>query len=101
MMLPARRFRPALLCLALLCACGAASATDGRHMAADGSGSCPEGDTAAATPTDRAEDPEADPANAAAAARKTPKSKPAVAPRATGTRPAAPRWHSFLPGMFR
>ena len=60
-----------------------------------------EGDTAAATPADRAEDPEADPANAAAAARKTPKSKPAVAPRATGTRPAAPRWHSFLPGMFR
>ena len=42
----------------------------------------------------------ADPA-AANPARRTPKAKPAVAPRATGTRPAAPRWHSFLPGMFR
>ncbi len=72
MMLPARRFRPALLCFALLCACGAASATDGRHMAADGSGSCPEGDTAAATPADRAEDAEVEAGGRAARHRHPP-----------------------------
>ena len=100
MSLSARRFRLALVCIALLCASGVAAATDGRHLSADGAGSCPDGDTATDTDADRVEDPEADPA-AANAARRTPKAKPAVAPRATGTRPAAPRWHSFLPGMFR
>ncbi len=77
MSLSARRFRLALVCIALLCASGVAAATDGRHLSADGAGSCPDGETATAADADRVEDPEADPA-AANAARRTPKAKPAA-----------------------
>ena len=94
MRLARRRPLPALLCLVLLFTGGHAFAQV-RQMGADGSGSCPD----ASASDERLDDGEAEPA--ASASRRAQKSRPAaVAPRAS-TRPAAPRWHSFLPGMFR
>ena len=94
--------RPMLLCLALLLACGHAVATESRQMGPDGSGSCPE---SAATGSERTDEADGDEANAAAQARRTPKAKPAAAatPQASGGRTGGtpPRFHSFLPGMFR
>jgi len=95
------RTSPILLSVALLCASGQALATESRHMDPDGSGSCPENTTAGNEATD-----DADPDAVAAPARRTQKAKPAAAtPRASngsGNRGGgAPRWHSFLPGMFR
>ena len=93
---------PILLSVALLCASGQLMATESRQMGPDGSGSCPESNTAS---TDDAEVADAD--VAAAPARRTQKTKPAATPRASngsgsGNRSGgAPRWHSFLPGMFR
>ena len=74
--------RPMLLCLALLAASAQAMAS-------------------ATSTTERTEDAEVD--EPIAPVRQTPKAKPAVAsPRATGgTRTNPPRFHSFLPGMFR
>ena len=92
----------ALLSVALLYASGPLMATESRHMGPDGSGSgtCPEAATAASDATD-----EADPDAAAAPARRTQKAKPAANARGNGggggNRNSAPRWHSFLPGMFR
>ena len=87
--------RPMLLCLALLAASGHAMA-ESRQSASDEA--CP--DTAAST-TERTDDAQVD--EPIAPVRQTPKAKPAVAsPRATGgTRTNPPRFHSFLPGMFR
>jgi hypothetical protein len=95
MRLARRRPLPALLCLLLLFAGGHACA-QGRLMSADGGGSCPEEAAANGERMDEAEADAPAPAN-----RRAQKAKPAaVAPRGS-TRPAAPRWHSFLPGMFR
>ena len=89
--------RPMLLCLALLAASGHAMANESRQSAADEA--CP--DTATASAPERTDDAEVD--EPIAPVRQTPKAKPAVAsPRATGgTRTNPPRFHSFLPGMFR
>jgi hypothetical protein len=80
--------------LVLLLAGGQACA-EGRQLSADGSGSCPD----TATNGERLDDGDAE--SGPASTRRAQKAKPAaVAPRGS-TRPAAPRWHSFLPGMFR
>ena len=90
---------PALLSIVLLGACGQALAVEARHMAADGGGSCPD---SAAAGNDRMDDAEADPNALATPAKRTPKAKAVAAPHdSSGTRSTAPRWHSFLPGMFR
>ena len=94
MRLVRRRPLPALLLLALLFAGGQASAQV-RQMSADGGGSCPD----ATANGERLDEGDAEPGTATT--RRAQKAKPAaVAPRGS-TRPAAPRWHSFLPGMFR
>lgn len=95
-----RRASLALLCLALLCTSGTTLAANGRLLSADGGSACPEADPATASGNERLDDPQGD-ATGAAAVRRTPKAKPAATPRAAGNRPVAPRWHSFLPGMFR
>lgn len=90
--------RPMLLCLALLAASGHVSAIESRQSAADDA--CPE--SAATGSGERSEDSPVD--EPGAAVRQTQKAKPAVSasPRATGgTRTTPPRYHSFLPGMFR
>ena len=90
---------PALLSIVLLGACGQALAVEASQMAADGGGSCPD---SAAAGNDRMDDAEADPNAPATPVKRTPKAKAAAAPRdSSGTRSTAPRWHSFLPGMFR
>lgn len=90
----ARHPFPVLFGLILICAGGHAAA-QGRQMGADGSGSCPE--TSAAS--ERLDEGEGDPSTATH--RRTQHNKPAVVAPRGSTRPAAPRWHSFLPGMFR
>lgn len=86
------------LCLLLVCACVSIDAREMRLAGAngDGGGSCPDLATAAA-PEGAAEKPRA--------TTQPVRAKPAKAatPRATGDagRVATPRWHSFLPGMFR
>lgn len=93
-----RPLRPMLLCLALLAASGHAMAYEARQAPADDI--CP--DTATAGSTERTDDSQLD--GAVAPVRHTQKAKPAVSasPRATGgTRTNPPRFHSFLPGMFR
>ncbi|RZA20706.1 MAG: hypothetical protein EOP93_05270 [Lysobacteraceae bacterium] len=93
------RLSPILLSVALLCASGQVLAAESRQMDADGSGTCPDSTTASNDATD-----ETDVDAAATAARRTQKAKPAAAARGGspgGNRSAAPRWHSFLPGMFR
>lgn len=95
-----RRSSPILLSFALLSAGGYASAAESQHLSADGSPSCP--DSAAAS-NDRNELGDADPATVPVApVRHSEKTKTLVTPRSnSGTRATAPRWHSFLPGMFR
>lgn len=91
--------RPMLLCLALLAASGHAMANESRQAAADDA--CPD-TAAAATGTERTDESPVD--ETVAPIRQTQKSKPAVSasPRATGgARTSPPRFHSFLPGMFR
>lgn len=95
------RLSPILLSLALLCASGLGMAAESRQLSPDGDGSCPETAAASNEATD-----EADPDAAAAPARRTQKAKPTPAARSSsgngaGQRNTAPRWHSFLPGMFR
>jgi hypothetical protein len=95
------RLSPILLSVALLCASGVGMAAESRQLSADGDGSCPETAAASNEATD-----EADPDAAAAPARRTQKAKPTPAARSgggngAGQRNTAPRWHSFLPGMFR
>ena len=89
------------LIAAALCG-GPALAADARHLAADGSSSCPESEVPATSSTvERTDEAEFDPTGAAPGPRAGKPRAPLVAPRAGGSRAAAPRWHSFLPGMFR
>ncbi len=95
------RSSPILLSIAVLFAFGhaSASALESQQISADASSACPDSTTAA---NDRGELGDADPsATTVAPARRTEKAKTVTAPRSTGTRAAAPRWHSFLPGMIR
>lgn len=88
---------PALLSIVLLGACGQTLAAESRQMAADGGESCPE-----ASAAERVDDADADPNAPATPVKRTSKAKAAASPRASGgNRSTAPRWHSFLPGMFR
>ena len=88
-----------LLCLALLVASGHAMANESRQAPADdacpGHRRCQRG---------RAHRRQRQIDETVAPARQTQKAKPAVSasPRATGgARTNPPRFHSFLPGMFR
>jgi hypothetical protein len=88
-----------LLSVALLCAAGQVLATESRQLGPDGSGSCPESTTGTLD--------EADSDAAAAPARRAPHKVKPTTPAARGAggsngqRSTTPRWHSFLPGMFR
>lgn len=95
-----RRSSLILLSIALLFAGGYAAAAESQHLSADGSASCPD---SAATNNDRNELGDTDPATAGVAPlRHSEKAKTSATPRSTsGNRASAPRWHSFLPGMFR
>ncbi|TKR29612.1 hypothetical protein FCE95_15930 [Luteimonas gilva] len=89
------------LALLLLCACTSVSARNIGLQSPNGeSGSCPEVETQAAeTPAPKT--------NAGhTTARTKPAAKPAPAAQGggggeTAPRSQGPRWHSFLPGMFR
>lgn len=88
---------PALLSLALLGACGQAFAVESRQLEADGSGACPE---SASTGNARIDDADCEPNAPATPAKRN--AKAVIAPKSSGgNRSTAPRWHSFLPGMFR
>ncbi|TWI03051.1 hypothetical protein IP90_02155 [Luteimonas cucumeris] len=88
------------LCLALLlvCACAGASARDMSMLSPNGeTGTCPE-----------VEETTAPKATATTAPAPTPVRKPVKPSAATqggggeaSVRTQGPRWHSFLPGMFR
>ena len=99
---PVTTMRPTtiLLSIALLCASGQLLATESRQMDQDAGSTCPENTVAGTDATD-----ELDADAAAAPARRTQKAKPAPTPRASNgggsNRSSTPRWHSFLPGMFR
>ncbi len=90
------RLNISLLAIAMLLVCGSTAAAESQQLAADGNSSCPD---SAAAGAERNDIGDADPA-IATPVRHTEKSKAVVAPRIS-TRSAAPRWHSFLPGMFR
>jgi hypothetical protein len=95
------RLSPILLSVVLLCAPVLGLAAESRQPGVDGDGNCPETATASTDATD-----EADADAAAAPARRAQKAKSVPAARAGGggagsQRSTAPRWHSFLPGMFR
>ena len=85
-----------LLSIALLFACGSAAATESQQLTTDGNSSCPDSATSSA---ERSDISDPDPATAPPI-RHTEKAKTVVTPRSS-TRSVAPRWHSFLPGMFR
>lgn len=90
--------RSMLFCLALLAASGHALASESRQSAADEA--CP--DTSVASTADRTDESPVD--EPATPVRQTQKAKPAASasPRVTGgARSNPPRFHSFLPGMFR
>lgn len=90
---------PALLSIVLLGAAGQAMAAESRQSTADVGDSCPD---SAAAANDRIDEAEADPNAPATPVKRTAKAKATAAPRSTGgNRSTAPRWHSFLPGMFR
>ena len=96
-----RRSSQILLSTTLLLGCGhaTASAVETQQISADAGNACPD-NTAAAN--DRVELGDSDPSAATVApVRRTEKAKAVAPPRSTGTRAAAPRWHSFLPGMIR
>ena len=89
---------PALLSIALLGACGQAVAVESRQMASDGSESRSQGIAGG----ERADDADPDPNAPVTQAKRSEKAKAATSPRTGGgNRSTAPRWHSFLPGMFR
>ena len=93
------RLSPILLSVALLCASGQVMATESRQMGPDGSGSCPDSTSVNNDAADAADNDAA-----AAPARRSnqkPKPTPTVRGGNGGQRSNAPRWHSFLPGMFR
>lgn len=88
---------PALFWIVLAGVSGQAMGAESRQMSANGGESCPE--TTAATAFRGADaDSEADvPATPVKRATRSP-----ATPRTSeGSRSTAPRWHSFLPGMFR
>jgi hypothetical protein len=85
-----------VFCLVLICLCTTASAREMRGAGSD-DGSCPE--IAAAVAEAEASAPATKPRAAAPAARG--KSAKSSAVRGDTQRVQAPRWHSFLPGMFR
>ncbi len=95
-----RRSSQILLSIVLLLAGGYAAAAESQHLSADVSASCPD---SAATANDRNDVGDSDPAAVAVApSRHSEKAKTLVTPRSnSGNRASAPRWHSFLPGMFR
>lgn len=85
------------LALLLICACAGVSAREVRLQSPNGeTGTCPELQAQAATPKA---------APAPAPARSKPAAKPAATSQGGGgeasVRGQGPRWHSFLPGMFR
>jgi hypothetical protein len=85
-----------LLCLLLLSAGSMAGAREVRLHGPNGDGGCPDGATPAAAAPAKAATP--------TAAHATSKIKPVITVRGGGddsTTSHAPRWHSFLPGMFR
>lgn len=87
-----------VFCLVLICLCTTASAREMRLQGAGSDdGSCPE--IAAAVAEAEGAAPAAKPRAAAPAARNK-SAKPSGA-RGDTQRVQAPRWHSFLPGMFR
>lgn len=89
------RFAP---CLLLLCLSATTSARETRLFGADGNGgSCPEIAAAEA----EADTPSTKPRTAAANASRGKAAKPSGARGGDAQRMQAPRWHSFLPGMFR
>jgi hypothetical protein len=85
------------LSLLLVCTCMSLEAREPRLAGANGDGgSCP--DLAAATTADTT----ADKPRAGATPVRAKPAKPATSRgSADGGRVSAPRWHSFLPGMFR
>jgi hypothetical protein len=85
-----------VFCLVLICLCTTASAREMRGAASD-DGSCPE--IAAAVAEAEASAPANKPRAATPAARS--KSTKSTSARGDTQRVQAPRWHSFLPGMFR
>ena len=87
-----------LLCLLLTSAGAMAGAREVRLHGPNGDGGCPDATTPAA--------PAAAPANATTTpVRHADKIKPVITVRGGGSDDSgtthAPRWHSFLPGMFR
>lgn len=83
------------LALLLICACAGVSAREVRLQSPNGeTGTCPELQAQAATPK-----------AAPAPVRSKPAAKPAATTQGGGgeasVRGQGPRWHSFLPGMFR
>ena len=89
-----------LLSISLLFAGGYAAAAESQHLNADVSTPTPD---SAATASDRNDVGDTDPATAVVAPlRHSDKAKTLVTPRSnSANRSSAPRWHSFLPGMFR
>lgn len=94
--------RQLLVCLALAGTFGQLHAAETRHTAPE---SAPAADPAPVSQPDRLEEADIDGAVAAAHAQRTQKAKsptPAPAARTTSdSRAMPPRFHSFLPGMFR
>ena len=80
------------LCLLIVVASSTVAAREIKLSSANG-GSCPEA-TSLARQTPRA-------APRAIAPAREAKAKPTVHSDASGGRMQSPRWHSFLPGMFR
>ena len=90
-----------VLCLLLVSLSAAASAREFRMAGAngDGGGTCPDMTAAIEEAQSRAPKPRA---TQAAPAPRTKSVKPAVSGGGDGEgRVQRPRWHSFLPGMFR
>ena len=90
-----------VLCLLLACLSAAASAREARMLDAngDGGGTCPEMTAAMEEAQSRAKTRPAQ----AAPAQRTKAVKPVASGGGDGDagRVQRPRWHSFLPGMFR
>jgi len=86
------------LCLLLLCTSAMVSARDVRMHGANGDGGdCAEPAAAPAGTTA----PQAKPATTTAAAHAKVKTPPLFRGGDDDATPHMPRWHSFLPGMFR
>lgn len=90
-----------LVSLLLILACTTVSAREaGKHSANGGGSSCPDVATTAQTDPDVS----ASAKPAARVAAPTGRAAKPVSQRsgnAAGNQPNTPRWHSFLPGMFR